>query len=297
MMRQTLILLAGILALTTATSSNAKAQSTQETFGKCGYYADALHGRKTASGELYDKTLLTCAHKSLPFGTNIRVTRLDNKKSVVVRVNDRGPFIDGYVVDLSRKAAETIGLIRDGVTKVKLEVVDPTPATVQPATYSAKTLPADLEPTPYASSSRVASASEATTQLVKGKKPAIPTKTVTPAAYSTTTPSPKPLVATPPPASTATKVSELYQIELKPVKNKSFGLQLAVLSNAENLFQEVSRLQATWPGKMIVNHESDGISETFKLILGPFATRKEAEAQQKKAVTKGFKKTFVVEFE
>ncbi|MBK9335709.1 MAG: septal ring lytic transglycosylase RlpA family protein [Lewinellaceae bacterium] len=296
MMRQTLLLLTGILALLAIPFSTANAQGTQEEFGKCGYYADALHGKKTASGVLYDKGQLTCSHKSLPFGTNLRVTRLDNKKSVVVRVNDRGPFMDGYVVDVSRKAAEALGLIRDGVTKVKIEVVDPTPATAQPVAYSAKTLPADLEPTPYASASRVSSASEATSQLVKPKKPVIPTSTITPAAYSTASPAPQPQIA-PATASAGAKVSEIYQIELKSVPNKSFGLQLAVLSNAENLFQEVSKLQATWPGKMIVNHESTGISTTYKLILGPYATRKEAEAQQKRAATKGFKSAFVVEFE
>ncbi len=295
-MRQTLILLAGILAFFATPLTFANAQSTQEEFGKCGYYADALHGRKTSSGEPYDKGQLTCAHKSLPFGTNLRVTRLDNKKSVVVRVNDRGPFMDGYVVDLSRKAAEAIGLIRDGVTKVKIEIVDQAPATAQPVTYSAKTLPANLEPVTYSSSSRVSSASAATTQLVKGKKttekqPAL----VTPATYSTVSPTPQPIPA----ETNASKaqISELYQVELKTVKSKGFGLQMAVLTTSEFLFQEINKLQATWPGKVVVNHEEAAGTTTFKLIIGPFATRKEAEAQEKKAGTKGYKKAFVVEFE
>ena len=101
-----------------------------EEFGKAGYYADSLHGRKTSSGEKYDKRLLTCAHKSLPFGTKIRVTRLDNKRSVIVKVNDRGPFTEGYVVDVSRKAAEELGLIQPGSARVKVEVVEkPAPGT------------------------------------------------------------------------------------------------------------------------------------------------------------------------
>lgn len=295
-MRQTLILLAGILAFFATPLTLANAQSTQEEFGKCGYYADALHGRKTSSGEPYDKGQLTCAHKSLPFGTNIRVTRLDNKKSVVVRVNDRGPFMDGYVVDLSRKAAEAIGLIRDGVTKVKIEIVDAAPATAKPVTYSSKSLPANLEPVTYSTTSRVSSASDATTQLVKGKKTTDKQNApVVPATYSTVSPTPQPI----PTEAGASKpqVSELYQVELKTVKSKGFGLQMSVLTSAEYLFQEINKLQATWPGKVIVNHEEANASTTFKLIVGPFATRKEAEAQQKKAGTKGYKKAFVVEFE
>jgi len=294
MMRQILILLTGIFVFSATTLTTAKAQNTQEEFGKCGYYADALQGRKTASGEPYDKGLLTCAHKSFPFGTNLKVTRLDNKKSVVVRVNDRGPFMDGYVVDLSRKAAETIGLLRDGVTKVKIEVVGASAAATQPVTYSAKTLPANLEPTPYASSSRVSSASDATTQLVKPKKTETTAKAITPASYSTVA-SPQPM---PVPENTkSVQVSELYQIEIKPVQSKGFGLQMAVLTDTERLFQEVNKLQATWPGKVVINHEEMGVSKTFKLIIGPFASRKDAETQQKKASGKGYKKTFVVEFE
>lgn len=299
-MRQTLILLAGIFALCATSFPLANAQSKQEAFGKCAYFADALHGRKTASGELYDKTLLTAAHKTLPFGTNIRVTRLDNKKSVVVRVNDRGPFMDGYVVDISRKAAEAIGLIRDGVTKVKIEVVESKSSTVQPTTYSTPTAAPGTTPTTHATASRVASASDATTQLVKPKKSGTTTTdattSVAPLAYSSSA-SPQPQVVPMQASAPTIKVAEVYQIEIKSVQSKSFGLQLAVLSNSENLFQEISRLQATWPGKVIMSHEANGAAATFKLILGPFATRKDAEAQQKKAATKGYKKTFVVEFE
>jgi formylglycine-generating enzyme required for sulfatase activity len=97
---------------------------TNAEYGKGSFYADKFQGRKTAGGELYDKNALTAAHRTLPFGTNIRVTRIANGKSVVVRVNDRGPFRKGGVVDLSRKAAEAIGLQAAGVALVKVEVVE-----------------------------------------------------------------------------------------------------------------------------------------------------------------------------
>jgi len=88
------------------------------------YYADSLHGRPTASGEPYDKQALTAAHRKLPLGTRVRVTALSNRKSVVVRINDRGPFGDSRrIIDLSRGAAERLDMIRAGVVEVRVEIV------------------------------------------------------------------------------------------------------------------------------------------------------------------------------
>lgn len=84
------------------------------------WYGPGFHGRKTASGERFNMNALTCAHRSLRFGTRIRVTNLRNKKSVVCRVNDRGPYIRGRIVDLSRAAAKNIDL---SLGKVKVEVI------------------------------------------------------------------------------------------------------------------------------------------------------------------------------
>ncbi len=92
--------------------------------GKASYYADKYHGRTTANGETFDKRAMTAAHKSLPFNTNVKVTNLDNGKSVVVRINDRGPYIKGRIIDLSEKAAEDIGMIRKGVVNVEVEILE-----------------------------------------------------------------------------------------------------------------------------------------------------------------------------
>lgn len=94
------------------------------TEGLAVFYSDSLHGKKTASGEPYDKNALTAAHKHLPFGTVLRVTNLSNRRFVEVRVNDRGPHGNRRrIIDLSRKAAERIGMIESGVVEVRLEVV------------------------------------------------------------------------------------------------------------------------------------------------------------------------------
>lgn len=93
-------------------------------YGKATYYADSLHGNTTASGEKYDKKKLTAAHRTLPFGTKVKVTNLGNGKSVVVTINDRGPFgKKERIIDLSRAAAEKIDMIHAGVVDVSVQIL------------------------------------------------------------------------------------------------------------------------------------------------------------------------------
>lgn len=92
--------------------------------GNASFYGDEFIGKYTASGEKYDQNKLTAAHLTLPFGTKVRVTNYENNKSVVVTVNDRGPFVQGRIIDLSKSAAETIGLGDKGLAKVRVEVIN-----------------------------------------------------------------------------------------------------------------------------------------------------------------------------
>ncbi|MEJ8804560.1 septal ring lytic transglycosylase RlpA family protein [Pontibacter sp. H249] len=92
--------------------------------GKATYYADRMHGQRTASGDKYDKKQLTAAHATLPFNTLVQVTNVKNGKSVVVKINDRKPRHRQVIIDLSRAAAEEIDLIRDGITTVKVKEVE-----------------------------------------------------------------------------------------------------------------------------------------------------------------------------
>lgn len=120
------ILAAGLLAgllLGAAAPTEARVSAGHVQTGKASYYHDSLHGRKTASGAAYNKNALSAAHKSLPLGSTVRVTSSRTGKSVVVKINDRGPFVKGRVIDLSRAAASRIGLIKAGVGKVKVEVL------------------------------------------------------------------------------------------------------------------------------------------------------------------------------
>jgi rare lipoprotein A len=88
------------------------------------YYADDFHGRKTANGEVFDMHALTAAHRALPFNTRVLVTNLDNGKTVVVRINDRGPFVKGRIIDLSYGAAKSVGMIGPGTARVRLNVLE-----------------------------------------------------------------------------------------------------------------------------------------------------------------------------
>lgn len=92
--------------------------------GIAAFYADRFEGRRTASGERYDGRKLTCAHRTHPFGALLEVTDLETGRSVRVRVNDRGPFNEGRVVDLSRAAAEALGILRRGTARVRVVRVE-----------------------------------------------------------------------------------------------------------------------------------------------------------------------------
>ncbi|MCC7464926.1 MAG: septal ring lytic transglycosylase RlpA family protein [Saprospiraceae bacterium] len=247
----------------------------QDEIGKASYYADSLHGRKTASGEPYDKNAFTCAHKTLAFGTKIRVTRLDNQKSVVVRVNDRGPFVEGYVTDISRAAAESIGLIREGVTRVKIEIVEK-PDGVRPGANV-----------------------ENSVKLVTGSAETSVSTDPKPAQYSTD----------PQPASTKNAVAdgptpvklpkELYSIDVQRSRKEGFGVQISTLYDAANVIPTVKKLQQEWPKLVLVSVESDETyhKNTYRILLGPFPDSKAASIQQKAAVKKGYKGCFVVNLE
>ena len=103
------------------TSCQSEVLSTEQ--GLASYYADYFHNKNTANGEVYDTSFLTAAHLELPFGQRVRVVRVDNGKSTIVRINDRGPYNKNRIIDLSKAAAKELDMIKDGVVKVRIEVL------------------------------------------------------------------------------------------------------------------------------------------------------------------------------
>ena len=103
--------------------------------GLASWYGPPYHGRRAANGEIYDMEKLTAAHRTLPFDTWLRVANLDNSKTVEVRITDRGPFVEGRIIDLSHAAARAIDMIGPGIARVRLEVIR-TPDYVPPAVFA-----------------------------------------------------------------------------------------------------------------------------------------------------------------
>jgi rare lipoprotein A len=96
----------------------------QQETGLASYYGHQFHGRTTANGETYDETKLTAAHRTLPFGTRVRVTNLANGRKVTLRINDRGPFVDVRIIDVSWRAANDLDFVARGVVGVRVEILD-----------------------------------------------------------------------------------------------------------------------------------------------------------------------------
>ncbi|MCF8244764.1 MAG: septal ring lytic transglycosylase RlpA family protein [Saprospiraceae bacterium] len=270
-----------------------------EEFGLASYYSDLFHGKPTASGELYDKTKFTAAHKTLAFGTMLKVTRLDNNKSVQVRVTDRGPFISGRVVEVSRAAAESLGLIQDGSTRVKVEIVK----TDQPAEAVAET-PRIVEEKP-----KPAEVAVTTPITAPASKPTEPKADKPAAADKSVVVNKKPAAkeeakAAAPAAKEATSNAvlvkgsdfqpyDLFEIELKRPEKKGYGVQVAVLSSQEALFKKIGDLQEDWFTSILVSVQKNSKGELmYKVILGSFATEDEAstykENLKKNKKIKGF---------
>ncbi len=282
----------------------------QEEFGLASYYSDLFHGKPTASGELYDKGKLTAAHKTLPFGTMVKVTRLDNNKSVTVRVTDRGPFISGRVIELSRAAASQVDLINDGSARVKVEIVsekakeEPAVVTTPPATPPATT-PKTYTQEPEAVTAKpekpVTKAPAETTPATTAKATDAKKETArvnTKPEKAKAKGKAEPVVLSEPVLVKGSDYQpyDLYQIELKRPEKKGFGVQVAALTTQDALFKKMADLQGEWFSTILVSVQKGSKGDMlYKVILGTFAT--EAEANTYKANLKKNKKMdgFVVD--
>ncbi|MBC3422899.1 MULTISPECIES: septal ring lytic transglycosylase RlpA family protein [Pseudomonas] len=120
MLKKNLTALALFSALAGCASHDIDPRGYDET-GTASYYGSRHHGKRTASGEAFNQHGLTAAHRTLPFGSQVLVTNLSNQRSVVVRINDRGPHTRGRLIDLSRAAAEKIGMLRSGTARVRVQ--------------------------------------------------------------------------------------------------------------------------------------------------------------------------------
>ena len=289
--------------------------------GIASYYSDSFQGRKTASGEKYDKNKMTGAHKTLPFGTIVQVTRVDDGRSVKIRINDLGPYISGRIVELSGKAGEALGLYDDGLAEVSLKVLgksDQTPVLASRPTKTSSGLP----PTPTLntpSNYTTKSASNGSAKVPPAKplitdnklvergpeKPRAydkPTKIEVPAIKekSTRTRSAAPNkseVMTLEPASKFVP-GQSYKIEVLEHKNEAvlYGVQVAAVKDIDGMMKLITSYQGKWFNDVYVNLEtSEDGKPIYKLVLGAFEEKEKADNYKRSLKKRKKMDGFVVE--
>ena len=250
--------------------------SAQPEYGIASYYSDKYQGSRTAYGEEYDKDKMTCSHKKHPYGTLLKVTRLDNKKSVVVRVNDKGPYTKGRIVDLSRAAAEKLDLIKDGVAEVKVEIYkneekQAAQVSSQPAPA---TVPAPSQPAPVQQSPPPPAAKKEPTATASAESPAPPKEAET--SPSATQPDRSGLVG-----QDYTKYG-LYKIRLERTPQAGYGVQVAVITQYENVLKAIADYQTKNFDAILISVEPGGENQKplYKVILGAFDSEAAAKNYQ-----------------
>lgn len=285
-------------------------------YGKASYYDQSFQGAKTASGEPYDGNKYTAAHKLHPFGTRLRVTRVDNNRSVVVRVNDRGPHIKGRIVDLSYAAAKTLDLIRDGVVDVKVEVLSrgsttpelsqpeerPTEASMPPTRQTREEAPNRASNTPPANNAAANANNQAENTNNEAarradiiSRPSQPARNM-PAKREPTQPVTDNRSNKDYQDRLLTEPYErfgLYEIKVLQVNRAGFGVQVASLSSYDNALKQLTALQAKkiYNALLSIEPKADG-TQAFKVIIGPYNSRAEAKKEtnrlQRLIKVKGF---------
>ena len=256
-----------LTAFLLAFASGAMAQITE--VGVASFYADKFDGKITASGETFSQKKLTAAHRTLPFGTVVRVTNLDNNISVDVTVNDRGPFVDKRIIDLSKAAAEKLKFVAKGTASVKVEVIS------LPESNAASASEMKRSSTPAWPGSQTATREQSGSQSVEAQVDQAPTTTL--------------VVEVQAPA------NEYFKIESTPIHPKGFGVQLASFQEAANLVKRCAEIKSLINKDIMIQiGDKDGV-KVYRIIAGPFETREKAEHFNKKLTD--FSGSFIVTLE
>lgn len=228
-------------------------------------YKESDASRVTSSSELYDPSKLTAAHNSIPFGTMVKVTRLDNGMSVVVRINDRGPFTPNRIVALSKAAAYTIGLKKYEKVNVQLNIL--------PKKEIAETLiekPEKKPDIPFYQPGSTKTETKENDDLLMRIDPVDGTKIQQNSVTERSIVSP--LVS-------ETLKPGIYQIQLNRLPEKGFAIQVGSFQNISMIWSEVSKLHNAWFKQIMVQtvKTANGLV-LHKLLLGPFTTREKANS-------------------
>lgn len=223
--------------------------------GIASYYADNFEGRVTASGERYSHLKATCAHVSIPFGSLVKITNLDNNQTAIARVNDRGPFVPGRIIDVSKSVAERLGMIGTGIARVRIEVIDNQGIILN-------------------------------SQEVVSKKAATKVGKKTTNSQTTETKTNQ-QVAHP-------ESIEYFSVEVQKQTKKGFYIQMGSFREQTNIFSLLADAQEQFGKKTCVQVVAVNNDRLFKLLIGPFTSRADAEKVKQTAQTK-YPGCFIVE--
>lgn len=254
-------------------------------YGAASYYGTKFHGRPTASGEIYNQFALTAAHKTLPLGTIVKVTNAQNNKSVIVKINDRGPYIKGRIIDLSTKAAELLGYRHKGTAYVKIEIIKAVgePDEIKEADEIAE----DNGIKDYDSTAKnTVSKNTSWKQIPTAddvKKPANTPQPISDLIINN---------------SDGITNRSAYFIITKLDKNNSgfYGLQLGVFSDISVILSMIDELEAKYKQSVAVEEVEFNGKKAYKLYVGKFQNRAYADAL-KLALSNNHKDAFVVKYD
>lgn len=250
--------------------------------GIASWYGPDFHGKPTASGEIYDQNGLTAAHKSLPLPTIVQVTNLENGRSLKLRINDRGPFVNGRIIDVSRRAAQLLGFHQNGTARVRVQVLADESMALAAALTGGSGVPAD-QPQPAAPSA-------APTMAVTAQQ--LPSTASSGAAGTassavTAAPSTSSSVASTAPATTRAVAAAQPDGHVIQTAVRSTGIFIQAgsftqLANAQKLTTELSRMGAATMTPIKV-----GTQQFYRVRLGPIASVSEADRMLDKLVRSG----------
>lgn len=233
---------------------------TYDETGIASWYGEPFHGRKTANGAIYDMNKMTAAHKTLPLPTDVRVTNLENGRSIVVTVNDRGPFAHSRIIDLSKKSAELLGIIQKGTGKVRVQVLNSegTPTASANSQIIAKPV------TPLNEKNNVAAAPRATI-TTDALAPPLNAKT---SSGPIVEPLPAPVAERPVQmAAVATPAANTIIVTVEPVRNSEIFVQAGAFVDYTNANKLSARLSTMGPSKVsqvLVNGQ-----DFYRVRVGP----------------------------
>lgn len=217
--------------------------------GNASYYADSFEGKVTASGERYSHLKATCSHVSIPFGAMVKITNLENNQTVIARVNDRGPFVPDRIIDVSKSVAERLGFIGKGIVRVRIEVIDNQSLSALPENYPPKNNPVTEKPTPN-----------------EKKAP--------------------PKVETNQQSAARENIADLFAIQIERYSSKGFFIQLGSFKEQANLISLSAEAQQLFGEKVNIQVVNIGNERLFKVLIGPYSSRSDAEKAKQNGQTR-----------